>query len=1085
MENKFLYCVARHFYQEHESEINKLCFVFPNRRSSIFFRKYLTQCMEGEALFAPKMITINDLFLELSGGQLVDKIEALYILYQEYAELFKAQEEKVQNTFDEFVYWGDVFLNDFDDIDKYLVDADKLFSNIGDLRKLTADENDYLSEEQKRAIKEFYTSWTHSKNSDIASKKNEDNGDKEESIEDTENDEDKENEERGNNEINKGYEERDKIDIKGEFSTIWDNLYKLYTRFREALKEKNLMYEGMMYREVAEALKEEIAEPQEKAKKEEILNKCRKYDKIIFIGLNALNECEKVLFRQLNKPGSGIDVDFIWDYYGDILTDEANKSSQFMRRGKKGNVVEFSQKAIIKPYGTPLEPLHDDVGPGKINIVSVPSAVGQTRYVTEILEKIYSDSNESRPDLEETAIVLPDESLLHPMLNSIPKCVDKVNVTMGYPLINSHTAIFVSQLEELHKKSRQKKSGEITFHHKSVMALLSHPFLTAVLPEEGLKSIKDEIIGRNLVYINPDALESYKQQFEGNQQQPDIDEQPIEAGEQQFIENELFKAIFSTTPDTKNIGNWLENILLLIQKHLTGIDSEAAYHYLRTVKRISDLNLPIDDIKTYFRILKQIVSVLSVPYKGEPLQGIQIMGPLETRALDFKNVIILSCNEGIFPSGNVSNSFIPYNIRLGFGLPTYEYQDSISAYHFYRSICRAENIWLIYDSRTEGTKVGEPSRYIHQLKYGYNIPRDGSRRLDITQLALSYNMKGREENNLDIEKSPAVMAKLREKYIQRPDCDFNGSFSASTLNDYFKCQRMFYLKHVEGIGEEDEVVEEVDGAQFGTIFHYVMEKLYTQHVSNKSSTVNKSDIKDLREDKDHIKDLILEGFAKAREKRGYNYTNNTISYDDLSGQERIVFELIADFVDKTLEIDSNYAPFTFKAAEMKINYYMDIDNIGTVKIKGSIDRVDEKSGTIRIIDYKTGSVSGKMRDEKGAKPNDTIPKLFKEEKNGSCVKNSVSFQLLLYKMMYLHQPNIENSDNILPAVIALRHFHENKGVRSQEGLTKEIMDAFEEKVKEKIKEIFDEKVPFKAVTFDDGEYGACRYCNYQNICKIL
>ncbi len=1080
MENKFLYCVARHFYQEHESEINKLCFVFPNRRSSIFFRKYLTQCMEGEALFAPKMITINDLFLELSGGQLVDKIEALYILYQEYAELFKAQEEKVQNTFDEFVYWGDVFLNDFDDIDKYLVDADKLFSNIGDLRKLTADENDYLSEEQKRAIKEFYTSWTHSKKSDIASKKNEDNGDKEESIEDTENDEDKENEERGNNEINKGNEERDKIDIKGEFSTIWDNLYKLYTRFREALKEKNLMYEGMMYREVAEALKEEIAEPQEKAKKEEILNKCRKYDKIIFIGLNALNECEKVLFRQLDKPGSGIDVDFIWDYYGDILTDKANKSSQFMLRysGREktpyGNVVEFSQKAIIKPYGTPLEPLRYDIGPGKINIVSVPSAVGQTRYVTEILEGIHCNKDGTllvNLDLEETAIVLPDETLLHPMLNSIPDCIDKVNVTMGYPLINSHTATFVSQLEELHKKTRPNKSGGVSFHHKSVMALLSHPFLTAVLPEEGLRSIKDEIVGRNLVYINPDALESYKWQ--------------IEADEQQLSKNEIFKTIFSTAPDTKNISNWLENILLLIQKHLTGIDSEAAYHYLRTVKRISDLGLEFTEIKTYFRILKQIVSVLSVPYKGEPLQGIQIMGPLETRTLDFKNVIILSCNEGIFPSGNVSNSFIPYNIRLGFGLPTYEYQDSISAYHFYRSICRAENIWLIHDSRTEGTKVGEPSRYIHQLKYGYNIPRDGSRRLDITQLALSYNMKGREENNLDIEKSPAVMAKLREKYIQRPDCDFNGSFSASTLNDYFKCQRMFYLKHVEGIGEEDEVVEEVDGAQFGTIFHYVMEKLYTQHVSNKSSTVNKSDIKDLREDKDHIKDLILEGFAKAREKRGYNYTNNTISYDDLSGQERIVFELIADFVDKTLEIDEEYAPFTFKAAEMKINYYMDIDNIGTVKIKGSIDRVDEKSGTIRIIDYKTGSVSGKMRDEKGAKPNDTIPKLFKEEKNGSCVKNSVSFQLLLYKMMYLHQPNIENSDNILPAVIALRHFHENKGVRSQEGLTKEIMDAFEEKVKEKIKEIFDEKVPFKAVTFDDGEYGACRYCNYQNICKIL
>ncbi len=1079
MRNKFLYCVASHFYNKHKNEINKLCFVFPNRRSSIFFKKYLTQCIEGKALLAPRMITINDLFLELSGGQLVDKIEALYILYQQYAKLFSDQNGIAQSTFDEFVYWGDVFLNDFDDIDKYLVDAEMLFRNIEDLNRLTADAGDYLSEEQKKAIEEFYTSWRYSKKRDIVSKKIEENGDKEESGEDAENEEQKEN----------GEIESDTIDIKKEFSTIWNNLYELYSKFREALREKGLMYEGMMYREVAESLADKDQGSKENRKSEDILNKCRKYDKIIFVGLNALNECEKSLFRHLNKPGSGIEVDFIWDYYGDILTDESNKSSQFMRRGDKGNVVEFAQKESIEPYGTPLEPTHDDdFSPGKINIISLPSAIGQTRYVTEILEDIYCDENGTLLpdlDLEETAIVLPDETLLQPMLNSIPACIDKVNVTMGYPLINSHTATFVSQLEELHKKNRQKRSGEISFHHKSVMALLSHPFLTTVLPEEGLKSIKNEIIGRNLVYLNPETL--VREQLERKENQLDAEKQSLEAKWHQFDSNELFRAIFSTTPDPSNVGDYIENILLLIQKHLTGIDREAAYHYLRAVKRISDLGLEFTEIKTYFRLLKQIISVLSVPYKGEPLQGIQIMGPLETRALDFKNIIILSCNEGIFPSGNVSNSFIPFNLRLGFGLPTYEYQDSISAYHFYRSICRAEQIWLIYDSRTEGTKAGEPSRYIHQLKYGYNIPRNGKRRLDIKQLALSYNMKGREENNLDIEKSETVMAKLREKYLQKHNGDFNGSFSASTLNDYFKCQRMFYLKHVEGIGEEDEVVEEVDGAQFGTIYHYVMEKLYMPDESYRGVVWDKSQIDALRRrsNKSQIEMLILEGFAKAREKRGYSYANNTVSYDDLSGQERIVFELIADFVDKTLEIDSNYAPFTFKAAEMKINYPMNIDNVGIVKIKGSIDRVDEKSGTTRIIDYKTGSMNGKMLGVNASKEDVLIENLFKEEKNGSCVKNSVSFQLLLYKMIYLHQHYIKNGDNILPAVFALRHFHENKGVRSQEGLTKEIMDEFEKKVKEKIKEIFDDGIPFKAITFDDGEFGACRYCNYQKICKIL
>lgn len=1032
MENKFLYCVAYHFYKQYGNKINKICFVFPNRRSSLFFKKYLTKCMEGKALLAPRMITINDLFLELSDGQPVDKIEALYILYQQYARLFSDQEGNAKSTFDEFVYWGDVFLNDFDDTDKYLVDAKQLFSNIVELKQLTADENDYMSEEQKDAIKEFCGSWESGTN---VTKENE------------------------------------KIDIKGDFYTIWDKIYELYTSFREALADKGLMYEGMMYREVAESLEDRDQDSKNNRKKEDILNKCRKYDKIIFVGLNALNECEKSLFRHLNKPGSGIEVDFIWDYYGDILTDESNKSSHFMLRhkGKEkapyGNVVEFAQKESLEPYGTPLmpnSPLPRNFGEGKINIVSVPSAVGQTRYVTEILEDIYCDKNGTllpNPDLEETAIVLPDETLLQPMLNSIPDCIDKVNVTMGYPLINSHTATFVSQLEELHKKSRQKKSGEISFHHKSVMALLSHPFLTSVLPEEQLKSIKEEIIGRNLVYI------------------------PLE----QLSGDDLLKTIFYHCRDSEEAGNWLEKILNLIQEHLNGIDREAAYHYLKAVRRLSDLGLPTMEIRTYFRLLRQIVSLLSVPFRGEPLQGIQIMGPLETRTLDFKNVIILSCNEGIFPSGNVSNSFIPYNLRLGFGLPTYEYQDSISAYHFYRSICRAEQIWLIYDSRTEGTKAGEPSRYIHQLKYGYNIPDEsGKRRLNINQSAVSYNMKDKESYSRDIKKSQSIMEKLRDKYLQKADGSFNGSFSASTLNDYFKCQRMFYLKHVEGISEEDEVVDEVDGAQFGTIFHYVMEKLYMPDRSKGALRWDTEQIGSLKKDKKHIEELVLEGFAEARKKRKYNYDNKKIlyEYDDLSGQEKIVFSLIASFVDKTLEIDRAYAPFTFKASEMRVNHRLKIDSIGTINIKGSIDRVDEKDGHIRIIDYKTGSVSDKILSDRASGEDVLIDNLFREQKDGSCVKNSVSFQLMLYKMLYVQQCGCDG-DNITPAVFSLRDLYKDNPLRSQQGLTKDIMKQFEEKVREKITEIFDDTTDFKAVAFDDGEFGTCRYCNFRNICKIL
>jgi hypothetical protein len=297
---------------------------------------------------------------------------------------------------------------------------------------------------------------------------------------------------------------------------------------------------------------------------------------------------------------------------------------------------------------------------------------------------------------------------------------------------------------------------------------------------------------------------------------------------------------------------------------------------------------------------------------------------------------------------------------------------------------------------------------------------------------------------------------------------------------------MFYLKHVEGISEEDEVVDEVDGAQFGTIYHYVMEKLYMPNRSKGASTRDADHIESLRKDKEQIAGLILEGFAEARKKRKYSYESGNIryEYEDLSGQEKIVFSLIASFVEKSLEIDREYAPFTFRASEMRVDYPMVINNIGTVNIKGSIDRVDEKGGEIRIIDYKTGSVDGKMLGIRASEENVLIDNLFKEEKNGSCVKNSVSFQLMLYKMMYAKQCDTDG-DNITPAVFSLRDLYKENPLRSQQGLTTGIMEAFEEKVREKITEIFDDTIDFKAVTFDDGEFGACRYCNFRNICKIL
>ncbi|MBP5301658.1 MAG: PD-(D/E)XK nuclease family protein, partial [Bacteroidales bacterium] len=636
---------------EYDGDLKDVCFVFPSRRSSLFFRKYLGLCSSGP-MFSPELLTISDLFDLLSPYARADKIELVAILYKHYAELGEAS-GLVCDSFDEFVYKADTLLSDFNDVDQYNVDAEDLFSNVRDLESISMDYG-YLSEAQKEAIRNFWKITLD------------------------------------NSSQRPG---------KMRFLQIWNILGPLYSAFREDLSLRGIAYEGMITREVAS-----MAESHD-ARLEEALSK---YERIVFVGHNALSVCERKLFDYVRNTGRG---DFYWDFNGELLQDADNKASQFISGYKSDYPSRFELEDKSDSYP-------------EVEVVSVPSAIGQAKKAADYLHGMDPDS---------TAIVLPDESLLMPLLNSVPEEISKINVTMGYGLSNSAFAALMSSLGPL-QLNKRSRGGETSFYHKDVTAVLSHPFVLNACGEE-VKALQTKINLNNLVQVPSGIL------CEG---------QP-----------ELLTAIFRPVNEVDAVYDWQLHIIELLAGRISDLEKEFAYGYYKAISHIRDLQIPyLDKLETYFHFLRQITARLNVPFRGEPLHGLQIMGPLETRALDFDNVIILSVNEGTFPAKNQIDSYIPYSLRRGFGLPTPELFDSISAYHFYRSIYRARKVVLLYDSRTFGVHSGEPSRFIMQLKHHYT-------QVPLLEKVCTYTINPAERGITSVVKDAEVMKQLEEVYVSQ------------------------------------------------------------------------------------------------------------------------------------------------------------------------------------------------------------------------------------------------------------------------------------------------------------------------------
>ena len=955
----FLYRIAKTFYTEYQGDITDFTFVFPNRRAGLFFQKYLSEIIETP-VFSPEIFTVNELFKSATTWDVVDKTELLFRLYAIFRQISKREE-----TFDTFVGWGEMLITDFDEVDRYLVDAEQLFTNVTELKEIDTVFN-FFSESQAQALEQF---WKHFL--PITEKK-----------------------------------------TQGDFIAVWRILLPIYQQLRAELLEQNLATDAMICRDVVTKLE-----------KNELISVFANRQ-FVFVGFNALNPSEHKLFEQLQKRNQ---ADFYWDYESDELRDEDNLSSAFFYK----NTQQFPSKLPVAISDNPLKNK-------SFELISIPSAVGQTKETYRLLNELHQ-ADEKQNNWIKTAVVLPDENLLLPLLHSLPEQIEKVNVTMGFPLKSTPVVGLMEHIFDLQKRGRKTENGA-SFYHQTVLSILHHPYIQFVSKVDA-ELISEQIIRENKIY-------------------PD---------QSLFASNEILSTIFQACSKTEQMIDYLLGILKKLYTEMKNLSSDAdnfdaeydfLYQYYVTLNRLNDVinhTAEIADfsIDTLVRMVRQFTAGLIIPYEGEPLEGLQIMGTLETRGLDFENLIICSFNEGTFPKKSMKNSFIPYNLRKAFELPTAENQDIISSYNFYRLIQRARKIYFLYDSRSEGGQTGEVSRFVYQLKYHYGI--------NFKEKNITYDIHFPDSKSISIEKTTDVLAKLDRFLDTHPE---GKALSASSLNNYIDCPLKFYFSQVEKVEQPDEIEENIEANMFGTLLHEVMENIYKPY---KGKLVQTADLDEILKNPIYIDQLIRRSFAK-------NYFQKKDENITLEGNYLLVGKVIEKYIRQILTYDKTQTPFTYIDSEMTDHYIQPIFNSErSVRLKGIIDRVEMKEGVVRVIDYKTGYGDLKFKDldEVFEHNNDKRPKYI--------------LQTFLYSLLY--RKYAEN-ETIIPLIYYIKNIFKSdfdteltQKPEKNAPLRVEDFGIYEEDFKAKLKTLLEE-IYNPAIPFVQCEQTTpCAYCPFNEICR--
>lgn len=953
----FLKQVAHDLYNKTEGNFTKVAIVFPNKRASLFFNEYLAQ--ESDCpIWSPTYVSISELFRQSSDLSIADPIKLVCDLYKVFQKATGSKE-----TLDDFYFWGEMLIADFDDADKNMADTHALFSNLKDLNELM-DNYDFLEEGQKEALSQFFHNFS----------------------------------------INQVTE------LKQRFISMWNVLGDIYTEYKALLESQSIAYEGMLYRQVIEQLDVEALP----------------YNKYIFVGFNVLNKVEHTLFKKLNEAGKAM---FYWDYDTFYLNKTPHEAGEFIRR----NLRDF-------PSELPASFFDNLNQPKEVTFIESPTENGQVRYLPQwIRENLTSQE-------KETAVVLCNEALLQPVLHALPDNVKHINITMGFPLSQTPAYSFVNALMELHTSGYNPNNGRYLF--AEVISVLKHPYTRQLSPEA--EKLEQTLTRDNRFYPLPSELK----------------------------QDNVLELLF--TPRRNNLdlcsmlSEALKEVAVIYQQqaasHSDAFDQLYRESLFKTYTLVNRFHTLIESKElnvqagTFQRLLTRVMSSSSIPFHGEPAIGMQVMGVLETRNLDFRHLIMLSVNEGQLPKAGGDSSFIPYNLRKAFGMTTIDHKIAVYAYYFYRLMQRTEKVTLVYNTATDGINRGELSRFMLQflIEWGYPVLR---KQLEAAQSPQS-------SAPIIIEKTPDVMERMKSVFDIRNNP--KALISPSALNCYLDCPLKFYYKYVALLSAPDEVTADIDSAKFGSIFHYAAEHIYKDLTAH-GKLISRENLETLLKDEVRLQTYVDNGFKELF----FNLPQN--EQPEYNGIQLINSAVIVKYIQQLLRNDLRYAPFTFVGSEQRIfeniEIYTPSGNIQS-RIGGIIDRIDSKGESLRIVDYKTGGDADTPAN---------VQSLFIPDKK----RSNYVFQTFLYASIVCKKLREKNDSRLVaPALLYIhRAASENYSPVIQMGeprKPKEPVDNFaqyegdfRENLKTLLEDIFNPDISFTQTEIEDK----CAYCDFRALCK--
>lgn len=943
------------------TDMSRIVVVFPNKRAALFMNEYMAR-MAGKPMWSPAYTTISELFGKHSEYVVGDSIKLVCDLHKSFVKC-----TGIDETLDHFYGWGQLLLTDFDDIDKNMADADKIFCNLKDIHEL--DDLSYLTDEQRELLKRFFANFSHDQ----------------------------------------------ETELKKRFLSLWSHFGDIYHDYNQRLRNQGIGYEGAIYREVATRKDIEF-----------------EYDTYIFVGFNLLQKVEQELFANLKKAGK---AHFYWDF--DTYYMPRNNSAYTNAAGKY--IAMY-----LEDFPNELDVCSADIyqnmrRPKDVSFVMASTENIQARYASQWLRE------EGRCLAgRKTAVVMCDEAILAPIIQSLPPEADKVNITSGFPLGMTPIASFVSLLLDTYTSGIAGKGT--CYRAQYASKLLRHAYTRYI--SDKANDVYATIKEQHLVYPDQATLTMN--------------------GEDQGLAL-LFKTI--------NIGNvhllhHVETIIKLIGVNAKDTEDaflqESVFRMYTIINRLEQLaaNGDMDvDINTLRRLIKQLIAAATIPFHGEPVVGIQIMGVLETRNLDFKHLLLLSCNEGNMPKGVNDSSFIPYAIRKAHGLTTIDNKVAIYSYYFHRLLQRAEDITIVYNNTTDNGHTGEMSRFMLQMMV------DGQQKIK------HYNLLADNSPIAHKPKSVSKAGSIKEKL------DGMKSLSPSAINRYIKCPLMFFYQYVASIKEPDCEDDVVDNRMFGNIFHKSAQLIYDDIMSHNNGRIEKSSIQKYLNTKGLLESIVDRAFNEELFK-----VKNSMRSPYYNGLHLINRKVLIEYLRQLLHSDQRTAPFEMLALEdavyTQIAFETEDNNVRKIRIGGIIDRLDRVTdartgvSTIRVVDYKTGFQATRKIKE--------IEEIF-SDMNISQKHSDYYLQAILYSLIVDNSTKYnKQKDCVSPALLFVKQASKENydpvlEIDSQKiANVREYKVEFEQHLKEVLHDIFNTNLPFTPTT----DNTRCDKCAYRRICKV-